>query len=344
MVSMMKAGLRPLKQTLIGVRRLSTQVDLSVDGARSYCENLVREKDRSSYILNSYVPKQARDAFIAIRSFNIDTARVSDTVSRPEIAKMRFEFWKSAIQKVFSPSQTVPQEPVAVLLANCLRNSNITLSKRFFITLIQTREAYLGNPPFRNLDAMASYGEGTYSQLNYLTQEALYSVSPTTSRFLNEHGELVEQVENIVAHIGQATGITSFLRGFGFYVSRKGFVPLPVDIMAKHNVSQESILQTMAGDSKRVMLDPAVSEVVFETATRANDHLISASTLLENLKTSLHGSIPDAILVPAMVSIPAKLYLERLENCNFDVVHSKLAKSEWRLPYRSYKCYRLRRI
>ncbi|ANB15551.1 hypothetical protein AWJ20_3179 [Sugiyamaella lignohabitans] len=275
---------------------------------------------------------------------------------------MRFEFWKSAIQKVFASvnnsSVAVPSEPVALLLAHCLGKNaapaQIELSKRFFITILQTRETYAGYPPFRNLDAMASYGEGTYSQLNYLTQEALYSISPTTSKFLNENPQLIDQVNDIVAHIGQATGITSMLRGFPFFVGAKGFVPLPVDLLTKHNISQESILQAARAHQEsqqpdtpkqtKLELDPAISDIVFETATRANDHLISASTLFANLKSTLDGSVPDAIFVPTMTSIPAKLFLEKLEKCNFDPVHPDLTKPEWRLPFRSYVNYRFRKL
>lgn len=329
---------------------------LSVESARAHCLNLLKEQDRSSYILHSYVAPPARDAFLAIRAFNIDTAKIGDTVSKAEIAQFRFEFWRATIQKVFSAKKStreVPQEPVAVLMAHSLLQKDypITMSKRFFITLLQTREKHVTNPPFRTIDSLASYGEGTHSQLNYLLQEILYSVSPKTTTYLNEYPEIAEQCHDIVAHIGQATGIAAMLRGFTFYASR-GFVPLPVQLLNKKDLSQDGVLRFLAGETDGVDPQTAVklSDVVFETATRANDHLITAATMLGQVKESLDNTLPDAIMVPALASIPTKLFLERLEKYDFDIVNSKLMKKgatggdNWKLPYRSFKAYKLRKI
>lgn len=328
---------------------------LSVESARQHCMQLLSEQDRSSYVLHSYVAPPARDAFLAVRAFNIDTGRIGDTVSKVELAQFRFEFWRSTIQKVFAARSIseVPQEPVAVLLAHALlqQPNPITLSKRFLITLLQTREKHASNPPFRTLDSLASYGEGTHSQLNYLLQEMMYSVSPKTTDFLNQHPEIAEQAHEVVAHIGQATGIASMLRGFSFYASR-GFVPLPVQLMNQHDLSQDSILRFLAGEgdeAQRSAVSSQLSDVVFETATRANDHLISASTQLKQIKDTLANTLPDAILVPALTAVPTKLFLERLEKFNFNIGDPKLMKKgsnagDWRLPYRSFKAYKLRAI
>ena len=327
---------------------------MSVESARQHCLQMLSEQDRSSFVLHSYVAPPARDAFLAIRAFNIDTGRIGDSVSKLELAQFRFEFWRSTIQTVFSARESVsevPQEPVAVLLTHALlqRKHPITLSKRFLITLLQTRETHVSNPPFRTLDSMSSYGEGTHSQLNYLLQEMMYSVSPKTTEFLNEYPEIAEQAHDVVAHIGQATGIASMLRGFSFYASR-GFIPLPVQLMNQNDLSQDSILRYLAGELENDNTVAArLADVVFETATRANDHLISATTQLQEIKDSLMNTLPDAILVPALTAIPTKLFLERLEKYNFDLVHPKLMKKggnagDWRLPYRSFKAYKLRKI
>lgn len=329
---------------------------LSVESARAHCLNLLQTQDRSSYVLHSYVAPPARDAFLAIRAFNIDTAKIGDTVSKAEIAQFRFDFWRSTVQRVFAVKQStqeVPQEPVAVLMAHALlqRDYPISMSKRFFITLLQTREKHVTNPPFRTIDSLASYGEGTHSQLNYLLQEILYSVSPKTTTFLNEHPDIAEQCHDIAAHIGQATGIAAMLRGFSFYATR-GFVPLPVQLLTKKDLSQDGVLRFLAGETDGVDPQTAakLSDIVFETATRANDHLISASSMLAQVKESLCNTLPDAIMVPALTSIPTKLFLERLEKYDFNIVHPELMKKgatggdNWKLPYRSYKAYKLRKI
>lgn len=261
------------------------------------------------------------------------------------------------------------QEPIAILLSNALINQNIQLSKRFFITLLQSRETYARMPSFRNIDAMASYGEGTHSQIMYLVQEACYSVAPKVSQFLAEYPEIDDMAHDLAAHIGQATGIAGLLKGFTYYGSR-GSIILPVDVMTKSNVSQHEVVKLLNGgrgestttnnnndqsssssenniDSPDMMnIRSKLSDVVFETATRANDHILSASNIIKQLNEVLKNSIPDAILVPALNIIPTKLFLERLEKYNFDIMHPNVLKnsSDWRLPLRSYKAYKLRRL
>lgn len=329
----------------------SSPQNLTVASSRDHCLRLLAEQDRSSYILHSYIPKPARDAFLAVRAFNIDTGKIGDSTSQTQLAKIRFDFWRSTIQRVFSgpgAGGSIPKEPVAVLLSHAVRpEGGIQLSKRFFLTVLDTREAHASRPPFRTLDSMCSYGEGIHSQLNYLVQEMMYSVSPKASEFLNANVDIAEMCHDLAAHIGQATGVAGMLRGFGYYAS-KGFVPLPVDLLAGKNLSQDAVLRYLGGETDGV--DPQtsakLSDVVFETATRANDHLISAASSLSKIKDALDNTLPDAIMIPALTSIPTKLYLERLEKYDFNIAHPKLMKkgSDWKLPYRSYKSYKLRSI
>lgn len=314
----------------------------NVHSARQHCLNLLSKQDRSSYILSSYLPQRSRDGFIATRAFNLETSKIDETVGKAELVKLRFEFWKSVIQRSLNNNSKPLEEPISQLLYHAYTNDNISLSKRYLITLVQTRDTYMSNPPIRNTDAMCSYGEGTYSQLNYLMQEAMYSTtSQSILDLLNANEELTLKLEQIAAHIGQATGVTTFLRGVEFYAKRRNYVVLPVDLMTKHGVSQESVLQHFI---KGKELPGKVSDVVFETATRANDHIISARTLLNEIKTEMGGKLPDSFIVPALTAIPVSLYLERLEKCQFDLTNKSLSKPEWKLPYRSYKSYKLQSI
>lgn len=308
--------------------------------------------------------------------FALDTAKIGDTVKHQEFAKLRFDFWKRVIQQIFNvtaqdPSQksqpnsmfsgALTQEPIAILLIHALSTQNIQLSKRYFITYLQSRETYSRMPPFRNLDAMASYGEGLNSQLLYLLQEALYSVAPKVSAFLAEYPEVDKIAHDIVAHIGQASGIAALLKG-SIYYAQRGSLVFPIDVMAKYDLSQSDVndlfeahfakqAQEGSNDEKINQLRTKLSDVVFETATRANDHLLSATSLLNQLKTALEGDVPDALIVPALSALPAKLYLEDLEAYNFDILNPKLLApsrasklfgvvGDWKLPYRSYKAYK----
>lgn len=301
---------------------------ISRASARDYCESLVRQKDRSSYIINKYVPAQGQDAYMGLRAFNLETAKICDSFTQPALAKVRLDFWKTAVRTSFQTEKE--SQPVCALL------STFAFTKSPLLTLIQSRETVFArsNVLFRDLDDMAAYGEGTFSQLNYSTLELLYSLFPQAGEYIKSNSELDSHINTIMAHLGQAIGITSLIKATLFYSAKRNFVPLPVDIMASHGVSPQSLID----QSQDVLQSKELSDVVFETATRANDHIISANSLLSTLLSELK-TVPDPVKIAAMVGVPAKLYLEQLESHNFNL--SKAASSpEWRLPWRSYRFFK----
>jgi len=48
-----------------------------------------------------FLPNKIRQIQYVIRAFNVETSRVKDSVSNPLIGKMRFQFWRETIDKVF---------------------------------------------------------------------------------------------------------------------------------------------------------------------------------------------------------------------------------------------------
>ena len=58
---------------------------------------------------------------------------------------------------------------------------------------------------------------------------------------------------------------------------RRGELPLPLDLCEKHNLVQESVFRE--GPHA-----PGFKDVVFEIATRANDHLNAARQYVEDLR------------------------------------------------------------
>jgi NADH dehydrogenase [ubiquinone] 1 alpha subcomplex assembly factor 6 len=317
---------------------------MNISFARKHCLGVLKHQDKSSFILQSYYkPEAVNDAYLAVKCFDIELSKVSNRLigtnnaQEQHIINLRFEFWKSLVLNASSTETSKEfSEPISILLNNAYENS-IQLSRRYFLTMIQTRQQPLQT--FRTIDSMCSYGEGTYSQINYLNQEIMYSQIPSMVKYMSDHEELQTLVSNMAAHVGQANGVAAFLRGFEYFVKSKNFIPLPVDVMAKHNVSQEVVLRNEASASI-----PGLSECVFEVATRANDHLLTLNSLLQEFKQLTGSKLTPSLFIPLMSAVPVRLYLERLEKYNFDIFNKKLQKNEWRLPYRSYKAYKLREI
>ncbi len=340
-----------------------------------HCTGAYKERkfDSPSYTLQTFIPTSARDAYLSIRALNVELARIPDLVSNPTVGSLRMQFWRDNLTRTFA--NTPPKEPVAILLHNALMSlqsrypgTSTSVMKGWFVKVINSREQYMDNRPYTSMDTLETYAENTYSTLMYLTLAAL----PLHSI----------EVDHLASHIGKATGIVAVLRGLpliafppppnhhsnntafgnalgGNSGGRQGAVILPLDIMAEIGVKEEEVLRKGAEA-------PGLKDAVFMAATRANDHLITAQEMLKNLQDGKeaghdfehdgeegHEYIqskgnPKSDLERGfgvlMQAVPTRLWLERLENCDFDIFRPELRTREWKLPLKAYWAFSKRKI
>lgn len=357
----------PVEQPAIAISSPS-----EIASARKFCLDMLRRYDTPSSLLLPYIPRHARDAYIALRAFNIDVARTADTTSTPTIGAMRLQFQRDAATK--SLAGTPPKQPIAILLAEAAAqlsdatDGKAKFSKSWLMRLIDTREKYLDNRPFPTLESLESYAENTYSTLLYLTLQALPMASITA--------------DHVASHIGKASGIAAVLRGlpllafpgppnahsnqgqFGGDVgaTRPGSVTLPLDVMAEAGVREEDVLRN--GSNARGLRD-----AVFQVATRANDHLITARQMMENVRAGQdaghdfeHGDEEEHAYAPIkgneespgqeinralgvyMPAVATQIWLDRLQQHDFDIFSPKLRVTDWRLPWKAYWAWSRKKI
>ena len=141
---------------------------------------------------------------------------------------------------------------------------------------------------------------------------------------------------------------------------------LPLDVMARIGVREEDVLRSGAEA-------PGLRDAVFEVATRASDHLITARQMLRNVKAGVdvghafehgaeaehqHDSSSSMITSPNqgkeerqrhevlssfgvfMPGVAVQLWLEKLQGVDFDVFREELRRREWRLPFKAYFAFR----
>ncbi|PRT55784.1 NADH dehydrogenase (ubiquinone) complex I, assembly factor 6 [Wickerhamiella sorbophila] len=309
---------------------------VGVDAARRICREAVRGKDRSAYLLSQYMAGPAQDAYIGMRAFNIETARAADSAVEPKVARIKLEYWKAAIQKIHSATQ--PDVDPAVVLLHNASQAGASVARKYLLTIVQTRESQLAKKPLRNLEDMERFGEGVYSQLNYASLDILNAMDPETADYFRQNPHLDEKATTVAAHIGQASGIAVLLKSLTFYARAQSWVVLPAQSLAENHISQQAVLDAVESGSLSQL--PDVQNAVFTAATRANDHLLTARSIFEELKQSV--GVPQSLLLTAMSALPVSLYLERLEKVNFNV--EKAHGAEWKLPYRSWRSYKTRKF
>lgn len=141
---------------------------------------------------------------------------------------------------------------------------------------------------------------------------------------------------------------------------------LPLDVMAEAGVREEDVLRQGAEAM-------GLRDAVFQVATRASDHLITARQMLKNVREGRdvghefehegeegHDYYGDregiggggksgqqkqemerafGVFMPA---VSTELWLQRLERLDFDVFREELRRREWRLPWKAWLAYRKR--
>jgi NADH dehydrogenase [ubiquinone] 1 alpha subcomplex assembly factor 6 len=117
------------------------------------------------------------------------------------------------------------------------------------------------------VDSLIAHAESTSSTLLY----ALLSLLGLSSSNLYAH---------VASHLGASLTITTLLRALPFHASKRRMV-IPAEITAKHGVQQEDVFRH-GGNAK------GIDKAIFEFATVANDHLITARDMFKEV----NGKVP----------------------------------------------------
>ncbi|KAL2129191.1 hypothetical protein VTI74DRAFT_8092 [Chaetomium olivicolor] len=345
---------------------MATVAEEDVVQARKYCLNQLRHGDYDAYLIRHFIPRSAQDAYDALRTLNLELARLPETVSNPTIGRFRTQFWRDTVNKTFGGNP--PREPISILLHNAITNltaraggGSASSLKFWLLRLISTREKHIENKPFASLAALEDYAENTYATLMYMTLAAM----PLQS----------VHMDHLASHIGKACGIVATLRGIPVLAApsqpiqgpagssvgntRSPALLLPLDVMAEVGLKEEDVFR----------MGPhafGLQDAVFQVATRANDHIITAREMLKNLQagkepghdyehqaepehahsSTVYGGEDTRVDVQRgfsvlLEAIAAGDYLQRLEIANFDPFK---VKSSWKLPWALWKAGKRREI
>lgn len=136
--------------------------------------------------------------------------------------------------------------------------------------LVETsaQDAELSTPTHMTVESLTAHAESTSSPLLYLLLSLLSLPSSALS--------------HAASHLGTAQTFSTLLRAMPYH-AKHGHVIIPAEITAKHGVRQEDVLRYGPGAE-------GISDAVFEFATLANDHLITARGMLN--EEGMGGKVP----------------------------------------------------
>ncbi len=263
----------------------------------SYCAGEVRAHDHDRFLTALFAPSKYREGLFALYAFNIEVAKVRETVSESMLGQVRLQWWREAIDDAF---RGIPR-PHAVIQALAPAITERDLSRHHFDRLIDAREADLHDLQPKTMAKLEDYAEATSSTLGWLALEVL--------------GAKSEAARLAVGHVGMAWSLTGLIRALPQHLRMKR-VFLPLDLLARHGI-----------DSDRLVARPDATElrdVVAEIADTALVHLATARALRPRLETTA-----VSVLLPAVI---ARRYLRRLARAGHNPYSKRLSGPPALLP------------
>uniref|UniRef100_A0A7S3SHY1 15-cis-phytoene synthase n=1 Tax=Emiliania huxleyi TaxID=2903 RepID=A0A7S3SHY1_EMIHU len=279
--------------------------------ALNYCVELVQERDVERYLCNLSAPAAVRPALFALHAFNLETARVRSSTREPQIARMRFVWWRSTVTAALRGEP--PDNPVAQALAGAAAGGGLT--GRFFHQMLEAREDDVDTTQPADRAELLRYCERTAGSLLHLSLEASGVAAD-------------EPTESAALHVGCAVGIATLLRGAAHH-AEQGASYIPADVAQRHGAS---LKQLLSGRPSAPLCDAAA-----ELAHEATTHLLAARALAPDLSPQAR-----ALLQPAVV---AELVLQRLQAHGYNVFAPELREPlglrlrtalAWNAAFRSF--------
>eukprot|EP00658_Telonema_sp_P-2_P078016 TRINITY_DN7211_c0_g1_i1.p1 TRINITY_DN7211_c0_g1~~TRINITY_DN7211_c0_g1_i1.p1 ORF type:complete len:279 (-),score=65.19 TRINITY_DN7211_c0_g1_i1:413-1249(-) len=258
--------------------------------AARHCMELVKRSEHAHYLCALLVPSASRDAQMALRAFNIETASIMERVTDPHAAKLRFSFWRIQLGQMFDGGQDLGQGVPPVITELSRAHTRWGLSRRWFDRVLQAREGDTGKQP-ETVKEVEEFGEGTSSSLMYLSLEAL--------------GVREIQADHAASHLGKALAIGGLLRGLPHHIQKQQIF-VPAELFRTHKVETRAVLR---GDNTKELED-----AVFELATWSKQHLDHAREL----------TVPNAAMPALLPAAICEQYLKALEKANFNVFDPRL--------------------
>ena len=274
------------------------------DAARTYCFELVRQADKDRFLAALFAPEAVRPHLMALYAFNVEVARIRETVSDPKLGEIRLAWWRDTITGLY---EGLPGDhPVAQALAPGITEAALPLQP--FLALIESRQFDLYDDPMPTMGDLEGYLGETSSSIILLAAMILAGPQATT---LAEAAGLA----------GVAYGLTGLLRSLPVHRAR-GQCYVPKDVLAKHGLTPADWL---SGRDKQET-SKVISELCDHAGTRLREARAAAST---GVGAALPAFLPVGL---------TDLYLRRLRKLGAGALDREAEVSQLRRQVTLYLC------
>jgi phytoene synthase len=247
------------------------------DTAQSLGE-MVRRADPDRYFSHLFAPAQKRGALLALYAFNVEIARVADTVREPMMGEIRLEWWR---------------ETLAGARAGVPRNHDVARALTILFATIA-----LPAEPFEAMIAARGFDSSADTLADRVAVESYCDA--TSGNLMRLATRILGGGDDAAAHdAGIAYALSGIVRSIAHHAARhKSY--LPESLMQAVDLTKE---QLFAGHER-----DKVRAIVVQMAIWAREHLEKARGL----------RIPREILPAFLPASLVPLFLRRVTKKNAD--------------------------
>jgi phytoene synthase len=243
-----------------------------------YCKQKATQSGSSFTASFIILPKNQREAMIALYAFCREVDDVVDECSDYTVAQTKLNWWKSEIANLYA---NTPQHPVTKALQPVVAEFN--LAQEHFLEIIDGMEMDLKFNRYEDFKQLQLYCYRVASVVGLLSAQIFGFTNRKTLKYAHDLG-MAFQLTNIIRDVGED--------------ARRGRIYLPLDELKKAKVTEEDILQSRESAAVKELMeyqieraesyyDKALRELPAEDAKQQRAGLMMAAiyrTLLREIK------------------------------------------------------------
>lgn len=264
---------------------------MPIDKTLSYGADLVKRYDRDRFLTALFAPNGMREPLMVLYAFNVEIARIRETVTEPMIGQMRLQWWRDTLTDISQGKGAPKGHPVAENLAALMDSRSLNLEH--FLSLLDARELDMMDEPPNSMKDLIAYCRGSSVGLALLALDVL-GVNDEDSRRAAES----------VATAWALTGIARAVRHYAL----AGRVMLPGDGLERQGLAVQSLQNPdTAGPATALIKDVCDQAQVFLEEARSVQRRIN----FKALPVLLLATLADCYLIE-MKTAEYQIYDPRL--------------------------------
>lgn len=252
----------------------------------SYCAREVRAGDHDRFLTALFAPAACREHLFGLFAFNLELARIAESVREPMLGAIRLQWWREAVED--ARQGIVRRNPIVEALAAIIHRMPHAPVEH----MIDARALDFADDPPESLSALVEYAAETGGAV---TELAAHILSPE------------EAIEGALRSSCQEVGIGWTLigvaRAVAFHAAR-GRVMLPSGLMAEEGVRVRDVLEGRSS--------PNLNRVIARVAEEGSQRLHMARSGYGR------GRVRRAVLPALLPAALADLYIRSLRRSGYD--------------------------